>query len=88
MTNCYSNFREHSPYLPTYDMVMENGTREYYEYKCHKCGWRVDQEDSIETSNQYMAVKANVKQYHRFCHGGSRSWVDEMGEAMEEAMND
>ena len=57
----YSNMKEHSPYLPSYDQIMENGTREYYEHICYKCGWKVDQEDCIETSNQYMGATSNVK---------------------------
>lgn len=58
----------HTPFLQPYHMIMENGTRVYIEDVCHKCGWKVDQEDSIETSNSYMYGKANVKHYHRFCY--------------------
>ena len=88
MTHRYSNMREHTPYLPTYDMIMDGGTREYDEHRCYKCGWKVDQEDSIETSNQYMGIEANVKRYHNFCHSVGKSMMDEMHEAMEESMND
>ena len=70
MMTRYSNMREHSPYLPTYEQIMENGTREYYEYLCHECGWKVDQEDCIETSNLYLGATANVRRYHKFCYKG------------------
>lgn len=86
-----SNIRKHSPYLQSYDQIMENGTREYSEPRCHKCGWKVDQEDDVETSNQYMGATANIRYYHKFCYNGmtthDKEW-SEMSKAMEESMND
>ena len=65
---------DHNPYLETYDQIMKYGTSESYEYQCNKCGWKVDQEDCIETSNQFMGATANIKRYHKFCHKGSGRW--------------
>ena len=93
-----SNIRKHSPYLQSYDQIMENGTREYSEPRCHKCGWKVDQEDDVETSNQYMGATANIRYYHKFCYNGmtthdkyEQDLLDEKQlsyKRQEESMND
>ena len=62
---------------------MENGTRVYTENICHKCGWKVDQEDNIETSNQYGYAQANVRYYHKFCYNGMTTYDKEWSELAE-----
>ena len=68
MANHNSNINRRTPYFNTYDEIINGGTDTYFDYYCHKCGWTVDQEDCIETSNSYMYATANVRRYHKICY--------------------
>ena len=45
---------------------MHDNTDGYFrEYTCHKCGWKIDCEEFVETDNPYNCSR---NEYHRWCY--------------------